>query len=120
MRWSPRRSGWTRSQAHDTAGPEPRLAALADQAAGDDRGFTDVGDDELMGLIGARNRLTARQAWELLTALAELIRRRPGPYFKLEGPARMPRVWAEGTSAEVSIQLAITARAATQLLSDSA
>src|ERR1700678_1315374 len=109
--------GFGQGQAHDTAGPEPRLAALADQAAGDDRGFTDVGDDELMGLIGARNRLSSRQAWELLTALAELIRRRPGPYCKLEGDARMPRVWAEGTSTEVSIQLAITARAATGLLS---
>jgi hypothetical protein len=109
--------GFGQGQAHDTAGPEPRLAALADQAAGDDRGFTDVGDDELMGLIGARNRLSSRQAWELLTALAELIRRRPGPFCKLEGDARMPRVWAEGTSTEVSIQLAITARAATGLLS---
>src|ERR1700734_4247940 len=45
-------------QGHQTAGPEPRLAALADQAAGDDCGFTQVGDDELMGLIGARNRLS--------------------------------------------------------------
>src|ERR1700678_4325394 len=109
--------GFGQGQAHDTAGPEPRLAALADQAAGDDRGFTDVGDDELMGLIGARNRLSSRQAWEMLNALAELIRRRPGPVCKLGGPARMPRVWAEGTSTEVSIQLAITARAATGLLS---
>jgi hypothetical protein len=32
----------------------------------------------------------------------------------------MARVWAEGTSAEVSIRLAITARAATQLLEHSA
>ena len=109
--------GFGQGQAHDTAGPEPRLAALADQAAGDDRGFAGVGDDELMGLIGARNRLSSRQVWELLMALAELIRRRPAPYCKPEGPAQMPQVWAEGTSAEVSIQLAITARAATQLLS---
>jgi len=48
--------------------------------------------------------------------LAELIRRRPGPFCRLEGPARMPRVWAEGTSAEVSVQLAVTQRAATVLL----
>ena len=108
--------GFGQGQAHDTADPEPRLAALADQAAGDDREFTDVGDDELLGLLGARSRLSSRQAWELLRTLAELIRRRPGPYCKPEGEARMPRVWAEGTSAEVSIQLAITARAATQLL----
>jgi Domain of unknown function (DUF222) len=108
--------GFGQGQAHDTAGPEPRLAALADDAAGPGRDFGGVGDDELMGVIGARNRLSSRQAWELLTALAELIRRRPGPYCKPEGAARMPRVWAEGTSAEVSVQLAITQRAATGLL----
>ncbi len=108
--------GFGQGQAHDVADPESRLAALADDAAGPDREFTGVGDDELMGLIGARNRLSSRQAWELLTALAELIRRRPAPYCKPEGAARMPRVWAEGTSAEVSIQLAITQRAAAGLL----
>ena len=72
--------GFGQGQAHDVADPEPRLAALADDAAGPDREFTGVGDDELMGLIGARNRLSSRQAWELLMALAELIRRRPAPY----------------------------------------
>jgi hypothetical protein len=108
--------GFGQGQAHDSAAPEPRLAALADDAAGPGREFTAVGDDELMGLIGARNRLTARQSWELLTALAELIRRRPAPYCPPEGAARMPRVWAEGTSAEVSVQLAVTQRAATNLL----
>ena len=109
--------GFGQGQAHDIAAPEPRLAALADQAAGDDREFAGVGDDELLGLLGARNRLSSRQAWELLRTLAELIRRRPAPYCKPEGAARMPRVWAEGTSAEVSVQLAITQRAATGLLS---
>jgi len=108
--------GFGQGQPYDTADPELGLAALADQAAGPRRGFTGVGDDELMGLIGARSRLSARQSWELLTALAELIRRRPGPYCPLEGPARMPRVWAEGTAAEVSLQLAVTQRAATTLL----
>jgi len=108
--------GFGQGQAYDTADPEPVLAVLADQAAGPGRGFTGVDDDALMGLIGARSRLSARQAWELLTALAELIRRRPGPYCPLEGAARMPRVWAEGTAAEVSVQLAVTQRAATTLL----
>jgi Domain of unknown function (DUF222) len=108
--------GFGQGQAHDTAAPEPRLAALADDAAGPGRDFGGVDDDALMGLIGARSRLSSRQAWELLTALAELIRRRPAPYCGLEGDARLPRVWAEGTSAEVSVQLAVTQRAATRLL----
>jgi Domain of unknown function (DUF222) len=108
--------GFGQGQAHDTAAPEPRLAALADDAAGPGRDFGEVDDDALMGLIGARSRLSSRQAWELLTALAELIRRRPAPYCEPEGAARLPRVWAEGTSAEVSVQLAVTQRAATRLL----
>jgi hypothetical protein len=108
--------GFGQGQAHDVADPEPRLAALADDAAGPDREFTGVGDDELMGLLGARNRLSSRQSWELLRTLAELIRRRPAPYCTPEGAARMPRVWAEGTSAEVSVQLAVTQHAAAGLL----
>jgi hypothetical protein len=46
--------GFGQGQAHDVADPEPRLAALADDAAGPGREFTGVGDDELLGLLGAR------------------------------------------------------------------
>ena len=42
-------------------------------------GSAGVSDDELMGLIGARQRLAGRQQWELLTAVAEFVRRRPDP-----------------------------------------
>ena len=55
------------------------MSGLADEASGEDRAFTGVSDDELMGLIGARQRLAARQQWELLTAVAEFLRRRPDP-----------------------------------------
>ena len=63
----------------DALAPSTIVSGLADEASGEDRAFTDVTDDELMGLIGARQRLAARQQWELLTAVAEFLRRRPDP-----------------------------------------
>lgn len=108
--------GFAQGQPLDSAEPTPTLAALADRASGDARLFADVSDDELCGLLGARQRLEARQAWEKLMALAEFIRRRPAPGCRLRGPGTMPQVWAEGTAGEVSVQLAITQRAATDLL----
>lgn len=107
--------GFGQSEPLDLAAPEPDLAMLADRASGQGRMFAGVNDDELCGLLGARRRLTARQEWETLAALAELIRRRPAT--RLSGPGVMPRVWREGTAAEVSVQLAVTERAATMLLS---
>jgi hypothetical protein len=108
--------GFGQSEPLDLAAPEPALAMLADRASGEGRMFAGVNDDELCGLLGARRRLAARQEWETLAALAELIRRRPAANLKLSGPGVMPRVWREGTAAEVSVQLAVTERAATMLL----
>jgi hypothetical protein len=109
--------GFGQGEPHDLAAPEPVLAGLADDASGTARDFAGVGDDELFGLLGARRKLTARQEWELLMAVAEVIRRRPALGCKLEGPGRMPRVWAEGTAGELTIALAVTRRDADHLLS---
>ncbi len=109
-------AGFAQSEPLDTAKPTPALAWAADYASGQERTFGGVSDDELCGLMGARQRLESRQAWEKLMALAGFIRRRPAPGCKLTSPGRMPQVWAEGTAAEVSVQLAITQRAATDLL----
>jgi len=76
----------------------------------------DVTDDQLMGLMGTRQRLQARQAWELLMTVAEFIRRRLGPGCALEGPGRMPRVWDEHAAGELAAQLHITGGAADDLL----
>ena len=65
--------GFGQAEPLDTALPEPGLAWLADTASGEARMFPGVSDDELCGLIGARQRLAARQDWEMLAALAELI-----------------------------------------------
>jgi hypothetical protein len=108
--------GFGQGDPWDLAAPDPVLAERADYASGTSRRFAGVCDDELFGLLGARQRLEARQAWERLTAIAELIRRRPAPGCKLRGPAMMPQVWAEGTVGELTIQLAITRRDADHLL----
>lgn len=101
---------------HDTAAPNPALASAADQAAGEARDFAGVSDDALLGLLGARRRLAARQDWERLMTIAELIRRRPAAGRVLEGPARMPKVWLEGAAREIAAELAVTNREAVTLL----
>ena len=109
--------GFGQGQPWDIAAPDPVLDVRAGHASGVTRDFAGVSDDELFGVLGARRRLEARQAWERLAAITEIIRRRPAPGCKLRGPAAMPRVWAEGTAGELTIQLAVTRRTADHLLS---
>jgi hypothetical protein len=109
--------GFGQGQPWDTAAPDVPLAARADDASGVTRDFTGVSDDELFGLLGARRKLEARQCWERLAVVAEIIRRRPAPGCRLRGPATMPQVWAEGTAGELSLGLAVDRRTADHLLS---
>ncbi|HEX6525889.1 MAG TPA: DUF222 domain-containing protein [Streptosporangiaceae bacterium] len=108
--------GFGQGQPWDTAAPDMPLAARADAASGVTRDFAGVSDDELFGVLGARRRLEARQAWERLAVVAEIIRRRPAPGCKLRGPAAMPQVWAEDTAGELSLGLAVDRRTADHLL----
>jgi hypothetical protein len=109
-------AGFGQGRCLDEMTPEPGLAVLADEAAGEDRAFTGVTDDQLLGLLGARRRLQGRQAWELLMAVAEFIRRRPKPGCPLEGPARMPRVWDPLAVGELRAQLHLTGAQADVML----
>jgi hypothetical protein len=72
-------AGFGQGRPLDAAAPSTVVSGLADEASGEDRAFGDVTDDQLMGLVGARARLVARQHWEELTAVAEFVRRRPHP-----------------------------------------
>jgi hypothetical protein len=92
-------------QALDTAPGCASLAAFADAAAGNDR-YTDVSDDELVGLICAWKRVSAHVAGRTYAAIAELMRRRAKPGWPLEGPEQLPRVWDEFLSTELSHALA--------------
>ena len=109
-------AGFGQGMSLDAAVPCSTLSGMADEASGEDRTFADVTDDQLMGLMGTRQRLQARQAWELLMTVAEFIRRRPGPGCALEGPGRMPRVWHEHACSELTAQLHITRHAGDDLL----
>jgi hypothetical protein len=109
-------AGFGQARPLDGAAPESALAMLADEAAGDDRAFTGVTDDQLLGLMSARKRLEARQDWELVMTVAEFIRRRPRPGCALEGPGRMPQVWHETAPGELRAQLHLTSQEADTLL----
>jgi len=109
--------GFGQGQPWDLAAPDVALAARTDYASGATRDFAAVSDDEVFGVLGARRKLEARQVWERLAAVAEIIRRRPAAGCKLRGPAMMPQVWAEGTAGELSIALAVDRRTADHLLS---
>src|SRR6266700_2675742 len=84
----------------------PELALFADAAAGADDSFNGVSADELVGVLGAWDRLEAHVAARKLAMVAELIRRRPGPGCPPEGPARMPAAWDEFTANELAQALA--------------
>ena len=92
-------------QALDTAPGCAPLAAFADAAAGDDDSYPDVSDDELVGVICAWQRVSAHAAARTYAAIAEMIRRRATPGWPLDRPGRLPRVWDEFLSTELSCAL---------------
>jgi hypothetical protein len=110
-------AGFALGMPYDRMAPCAALAGVADKASGEDRAFADVNDDQLMGLIGARQRLSSRQAWELLMAVAEFIRRRPEPGCATGLPGRMPEAWNPHAVSELAAQLRMTAGGAESLLS---
>src|ERR1700677_4500966 len=108
--------GVGQGEAGDNAAPDTLVSSVADYASGDDRRFPGVNDDELMGLLGTRQRLVARQHWELLMGIAEFIRRRPEPGGKATLPGAMPQVWGEHAASELRNQLHVTLHVANDLL----
>ena len=90
----------------DTMPGRPELAGFADQAAGPDDSFDGASDDEVLGVLCAWDRVEAHAAARKHAAVAELIRRRPGPGCTSGGPARMPAAWDEFTASELGTVLA--------------
>jgi hypothetical protein len=70
--------GFAAGHVLDAARPGPVLAGLADAAAGPGRGCAGLDDDQLIGVLGAWQKIEAWAAAGRLFAAAELIRRRPG------------------------------------------
>jgi hypothetical protein len=82
------------------------LAGFAAEAAGDDDRFDGACDDEVAGVISAWDRVEAYASARKHAAVAELIRRRPGPGCAPEGAAQMPAGWDEFTVTELASILA--------------
>jgi hypothetical protein len=92
------------------------LAGFAAEAAGDDDRYEGAGDDEVAGVIAAWDRVEAHAAARKHAAVAEFIRRRPGPGCVPQGPARMPAEWDEFTVTELATLLGESRGAAEGLL----
>ena len=108
--------GFASGMALDTAPGSTVLALCADDTVGDDDAYSDMTDDELIGVLCAWDRAQAHMAARKHAAAAELIRRRPAPGCALEGPARMPAGWEEFVPDELAPALAQSAWAAAAVL----
>jgi Domain of unknown function (DUF222) len=98
----------------DTAPGGAALHGLAEYAVGTDDRFPGTSDDELTGIICALDRAEAAAAALKHAAVAELIRRRPGPVA--EPALATPGRWEEFTGTELSWALADTRWAAEDML----
>ena len=99
----------------DNARPGPVLAAAADVAAGPNRAYTGVSDDELVGVLTAWQRTESWAAAGRLSAAAELIRRRPATGRARAGHAGVPLPWGKFCADELAAALAISRWAAEKM-----
>ena len=74
-------SGFASGDALDTALPGPALAGFADAVTGTGHGYAGINDDELIGVLIAWQKTESWAAAGKLSAVAELIRRRPATGF---------------------------------------
>jgi hypothetical protein len=100
----------------DVCAPSGSLAGLADAASRDGR-LADLDDDELIGVLRAWQRLESWCASGLLTAIAELARRRPADRTPAAPPGEFPAQLSEFLGDEIAAALTLTARAADTRLS---
>ena len=109
-------AGFATGKPLDIAPGCATLASFLEDTAGDDDRYLGATDDELLGVICARDRAEAAMAAGKHAAVAELIRRRPAPGCALEGPAQMPESVSEFTGRELGAVLGVSARDAEQIL----
>jgi hypothetical protein len=111
-----RGAGFTAGAELDTARPGPALAGFADDAAGSDRAYTDLDDDQLIGTLVAWQKTEAWAVSGKLSAVAELIRRRPSDTSASDGPGGAPAGWGKFCSDELAMAVANSQRAAERML----
>jgi len=105
-------SGFASGGVWDKALPGPGLAEAADAAAGPARGYGDTSDDELIGVLGGWQRIESWAAAGRLSAVAELIRRRPGTHGDRATCSGIPASWGKFCADEVAVALSISRWAA--------
>jgi hypothetical protein len=104
-------AGFAQDGRADTMAPGALLATLLDAVAGDGgSGLAGLADDQLIGIISAARRMESRTAWTLLSALAELARRRPVTEPGDDGEYG----FSEFTADEVAAELHLTTQSATE------
>jgi hypothetical protein len=92
--------------------PGPALAAAADTAAGPDRAYAGVSDDELIGVLTAWQRTESWAAAGRLSAAAELARRRPATSKDHATRGGAPAPWGKFCADEVAAALSVSRWAA--------
>ena len=72
-------AGFAQNGEADTMPPGPLLATVVDTVTGEDgAGLTGCSDDQLLGIISAARRMTARAEWTSMAAMNEFAARHPG------------------------------------------
>ena len=104
-------SGFESNGTLDTCAPSTFLAGMADATTRDGR-LAELADDELIGVLQAWQRLESWCASGLLTAIAELARRRPADRTPPAAPGEFPTQLSEFVSDEIAAALTLTGRAA--------
>jgi hypothetical protein len=107
-------SGFESGGALDASAPDCLLAGLADSVTRAGR-LTALADDELVGVMRAWQRLGSWCSAGLLTAIAELARRRPADRTPPAPPGKFPAQISEFVVDEVAHALTLTGRAADTL-----
>ncbi|HEY2518470.1 MAG TPA: DUF222 domain-containing protein, partial [Streptosporangiaceae bacterium] len=108
----PRSGSWFESGAVlDASAPSGSLAGLADAATRGGR-LAELDDDELIGVLRAWHQLESWCASGLLTAVAELARRRPADGTPAAAPGTFPAQLSEFISDEIAAALTLTSRTA--------
>jgi hypothetical protein len=113
----PRLAAFAQDNAGDRCPPGPWTGMVLDQLSSPDRSCAGATDDELMGLLG---RWTAQESWAVaakLGVIRELLRRRalPGAVVR-RLPSGLPDAWDEGVAHEVAAELGISLPAADKLI----
>ena len=109
-------AGFASGDVLDKALPGPSLAASANAAAGSGWAYDQLSDDELIGVLGAWQRTESWAAAGRLSAVAELIRRRPADACRDRATrGGNPVPWGKFCADEVAVAMNISRWAAEKM-----